>query len=231
MMDGEKLKITDEMSMQRARMVDRLRDHYGITDQMVLDVMSRLPRHLFVPAAIRSQAYNDNALPISNGQTISQPFIVAKMTELLGVAPEFKVLEIGSGSGYHTAVLASLAKRVFAIERIEALARPAEKLLLSLGFDNFAMSVGDGTIGWSDHAPFDAIIAAAGGPVIPDELIKQLRIGGRLVMPVGERTGTQRLYRVTKTASDERVEDCGPCAFVPLIGRFGWDHSETSKDK
>lgn len=221
-MTGEVLNITDEMSIQRRRMVERLRDHYGIVDADVLGVMARLPRHLFVPAAIRSQAYNDNALPISNGQTISQPFIVAKMTELLGVNETSRVLEIGSGSGYQTAVLASLVREVYAVERIEALADPASQVLLSLGFDNFIMRVGDGTIGWPEYALYDAILAAAGGPEIPGELIGQLKPGGVLVMPVGERASNQRLYRVTRTASGERVEDCGPCAFVPLIGRHGW---------
>src|SRR5580765_2058063 len=160
--------LTDEMTMQRLRMAERLRDHYKIADERVLDVMATLPRHLFVPEAIRSQAYNDNALPISGGQTISQPFIVARMTELLGLTGQEKVLEIGAGSGYQTAVLASLARKVFAVERLHALAGEANRRLQALGFRNFTLKSADGTEGWNVYMPFDAILVAAGGPHIPE---------------------------------------------------------------
>src|SRR6187401_603990 len=177
--------LTDEMMLQRHRMVERLRCHYKISDENVLLVMTELPRHAFVPAAIRSQAYNDNALPISGGQTISQPYIVARMTELLELTGKEKVLEIGAGSGYQTAVLASLARKIFAIERLPALADEANRRLQTLGFRNFTLKHGDGTAGWDAYMPFDAILVAAGGPEIPEPLVGQLKIGGRLVVPVG----------------------------------------------
>jgi protein-L-isoaspartate(D-aspartate) O-methyltransferase len=214
--------LTDEMSMQRQRMVDRLRGHYGISDENVLGVMGRLPRHRFVPSAIKPQAYNDNALPISGGQTISQPFIVARMTELLELTGKEKVLEIGAGSGYQTAILASLARRVFAIERIASLAAEAEQRLADLDLRNVSIKVGDGTEGWDAYMPYDAMLVAAGGPSIPEPLVRQLKIGGRLVIPVGDNKQTQRLIRVTRTESGNKHEDLGPCAFVPLIGNHGW---------
>ena len=151
--------ITDDMTIQRHRMIDRLRDHYHITDTRVLDAMSYLPRHSFVPAAIRPQAYNDNALLISSGQTISQPFIVARMTELLELSGKEKVLEIGAGSGYQTAILASLARKVFAIERLPHLADQAKLRLSQLGLRNVTLKSGDGTKGWDAYKPFDAILA------------------------------------------------------------------------
>lgn len=214
--------LTDEMSMQRIRMVERLREHYKIHDEKILDVMSRLPRHLFVPEAIKSQAYNDNALPISAGQTISQPFIVARMTELLELTGQEKVLEIGAGSGYQTAVLASLARKIFSIERIPNLATAAEERLRTLGFRNFSLKCADGTNGWDTYKPFDAILVAAGGPGIPEPLVDQLKIGGKLVIPIGNDQKTQTLWRVTRTEDNIRSENCGPCAFVPLIGEHGW---------
>lgn len=214
--------ITDEMSMQRLRMAERLRDHYQIKDERVLEVMARLPRHLFVPEAIKSQAYNDNALPISGGQTISQPFIVARMTELLELTGQEKVLEIGAGSGYQTAVLASLARKVFAIERLPNLADEAARRLQTLGINNVTVMCADGTTGWDAYMPFDAILVAAGSPSIPQPLVAQLRIGGRLVIPIGNESGKQDLIRVTRTTSIAKTENFGPCAFVPLIGEHGW---------
>jgi|ERR1035437_2350343 protein-L-isoaspartate(D-aspartate) O-methyltransferase len=214
--------ITDEMSMQRLRMVDRLRDNYKIADQQVLDVMARLPRHRFVPEAIKSQAYNDNALPISSGQTISQPFIVARMTELLELTGKEKVLEIGSGSGYQTAILASLAQSVFAIERLPNLAELARRRMQELAISNVTIRTDDGTNGWQGRAPYDAILVAAGGPDVPQPLIEQLKIGGKLVIPVGEDRKSQILIRVTRRNRDVLREDFGPCAFVPLIGQHGW---------
>ena len=212
----------DGYEIPRGRMADKLRDHYKIQDERVLDAMNRLPRHLFVPEALKAQAYKDNALPIASSQTISQPFIVARMTELLGLGGEEKVLEIGAGSGYQTAVLASLARKIFAIERIPNLANEAEIKLKHMGFRNFSIKTADGTEGWATYAPFDAILVAAGGPVIPDPLIDQLKMGGRMVIPIGEDTKTQELVRVTKKEGGYMRENFGPCAFVPLIGAHGW---------
>jgi protein-L-isoaspartate(D-aspartate) O-methyltransferase len=214
--------ITDEMTMQRLRMVERLRDHYKIKDERVLEAMSRLPRHLFVPEAIKSQAYNDNALPISSGQTISQPFIVARMTELLELKGNEKVLEIGSGSGYQTAVLASLSRSVFGIERLSEFLASARQRLQTLAITNVTLKEADGTDGWENYAPYDAILVAAGGPEIPEPLVKQLKVGGRLVIPVGSDQKCQNLIRVTRHETGYKQQNFGPCAFVPLIGKHGW---------
>jgi protein-L-isoaspartate(D-aspartate) O-methyltransferase len=203
-------------------MVERLAEHYKIRDVRVLDVMNRLPRHLFVPEAIKSQAYNDNALPISSGQTISQPFIVARMTELLELKGDEKVLEIGAGSGYQTAVLASLARKVFAIERLDSLANEARGRLQMLGFRNITLKAADGTEGWNAYMPYDAILVAAGGPEIPEPLVAQLKVGGKLVIPVGKDRRSQMLIRVTRKEIGCKKENFGPCAFVPLIGEHGW---------
>ena len=214
--------ITDEMTMQRLAMVEQLRTTHKIADQRVLDVMSRIPRHKFVPVAIKSQAYKDNALPISGGQTISQPFIVARMTELLELTGNEKVLEIGAGSGYQTAILASLARSVFAIERLANLADEATRRLQTLGITNVTLKAADGTTGWDNYGPYDAILVAAGGPDIPEPLVKQLKIGGKLVIPVGDDQRSQTLIRVIRTESGSTHENFGPCSFVPLIGEHGW---------
>jgi protein-L-isoaspartate(D-aspartate) O-methyltransferase len=221
--------LTDEMTLQRLRMVERLRDFYKIADERVLSVMEQLPRHLFVPAALQSQAYNDNALPISAGQTISQPYIVARMTELLELKGDEKVLEVGAGSGYQTAVLASLARRVLAIERLPDLAEAADERLRSIGYRNVNLKVADGTTGWDTYKPYDAILVAAGGPEIPEPLVEQLKIGGRLVVPVGEDQRRQELVRAIRTDDGYRTQNFGPCAFVPLIGEHGWDGVQGQK--
>lgn len=224
MMNGSVLRtnITDEYAIPRQRMIDRLRDHYRIADDRVLSVMNKLPRHLFVPDALRSQAYKDNALPISSGQTISQPFIVARMTEILELTRRDKVLEIGAGTGYQTAVLASLSRSVFAVERLPDLAAAARERLKRLGVYNVSVKTDDGTAGWAAYAPFDAILVAAGGPEMPEPLVDQLRVGGRLVIPIGADKGNQTLVRAIKTESGLKLEEFGPCAFVPLIGEHGW---------
>ena len=214
--------LTDAMTMQRLAMFAQLRGEYKITDERVLEVMAALPRHLFVPEAIKSQAYKNNALPIAGGQTISQPFIVARMTELLALTGQEKVLEIGAGSGYQTAVLASLARQVFAIERLPVLADEANRRLQTLGFRNFTLKAADGTSGWDAYMPYDAILVAAGGPSIPEPLVKQLKIGGKLVIPIGAEQRSQMLIRVTRTENGYQQENFGPCAFVPLIGKHGW---------
>ena len=214
--------MKDGYEILRGAMVKRLRDHYRIQDERVLDVMNRLPRHQFVPEAIKHQAYKDNALPIASNQTISQPFIVARMTELLELKPNARILEIGAGSGYQTAVLASLAGKIFAIERIPNLAATAQERLQKLGFHNVTLRCADGTNGWEIYAPFDGILVAAGSPDLPQPLLKQLKIGGRLVIPIGSDPKTQNLIRVTRDAGGFQTEDFGACSFVPLIGEHGW---------
>jgi protein-L-isoaspartate(D-aspartate) O-methyltransferase len=214
--------MSDGYEILRGAMIKRLRDHYRIQDERVLDVMNRLPRHLFVPEAIKHQAYKDNALPIASNQTISQPFIVARMTELLELQPNSRILEIGAGSGYQTAILASLAGKVFAIERIPNLAATAQERLQKLGFHNATLRCADGTNGWEVYAPFDGILVAAGSPDMPQPLLAQLKIGGRLVIPIGGDPKTQILFRVTRTANGFQTEDFGACSFVPLIGEHGW---------
>ncbi len=216
----------DEYQIQRERMIERLREHYKIHDEKVLEVLNRIPRHLFVPEALKSQAYKDNALPIAANQTISQPFIVARMTELLELNPQSKVLEIGAGSGYQTVILSELAKKIYAIERVAQLAAEVQNRLENLKIQNVTLRCADGTNGWEIHAPFDAILVAAGSPGIPKPLLNQLKIGGKLVLPIGQDQKTQKLIRVTRTTKDFQTEDFGACAFVPLIGEHGWQNNQ-----
>ena len=213
----------DEYKIARENMVERLRDHYRIADQRVLDVMNEIPRHLFVPEALKFQAYRDNALPISSNQTISQPYIVAKMTELLELTPASKVLEIGAGSGYQTVILARLARIVYAIERVEALFEEANTRLTELNVKNVTLACEDGTNGWPIYSPYDAILVAAGSPAAPKPLLDQLAVGGKLVIPIGENPKSQVLYRFVKDAAGIRSEEHGACSFVPLIGEHGWE--------
>ncbi|MGQ0541399.1 MAG: protein-L-isoaspartate(D-aspartate) O-methyltransferase [Blastocatellia bacterium] len=220
---AQKTNASDGYEIPRARLVEHLIGHYKIGDARVLSAMNSVPRHLFVPDALRAQAYKDNALPIAGGQTISQPYIVARMTELLELKGQERVLEIGSGSGYQTAVLATLARKVFAVERLASLAAEAKERLMRLGYRNVSYRTADGTTGWEVYAPFDAILVAAGGPGIPEPLVRQLEIGGRMVIPVGQDQKTQNLVRITRTKKGYETENCGPCAFVPLIGEHGWN--------
>jgi protein-L-isoaspartate(D-aspartate) O-methyltransferase len=203
-------------------MFERLRDHYQIHDARVLEAMRSVPRHAFVPEALQGRAYGDHALPISGSQTISQPYIVARMTELLEINSESRVLEIGAGSGYQTAILAKVAGQVYSIERIASLARDAQSRIRQLNIYNATVKCFDGTLGWAANAPYDAILVAAGGPTVPGPLVAQLKVGGRLVVPVGETRESQRLVRVIKTETGSKQEDHGACAFVPLIGQHGW---------
>lgn len=212
----------DEYEIPRNRMISRLREHYKIRDERVLDAMCVIPRQLFVSSALKTQAFSDNALPIAGNQTISQPAIVAKMTELLELKDTSRVLEIGAGSGYQSAILAKIARSVFAIERVPQLAKEAQERLTSLGIGNVSLRCGDGTLGWEIYAPFDGILVAAGGPSMPEPLLGQLALGGRLAIPIGPDQKSQRLIRVTRTARGFETEDFGGCAFVPLIGEHGW---------
>ena len=205
---------------QRTAMVDLLRKR-GIRDEATLKAMLEIPRHDFVPEALSAKAYGDHALPIGDMQTISQPYMVARMTELLEVNKDSTVLEIGAGSGYQTAVLSAVAGRVFAIERLSELARRAQANIRRLGCYNATVKWFDGTIGWSEHAPYDGILVAAGSPEVPEPLVSQLAVGGRLVIPIGD-DEQQTLVRLIKTENGIVREDQGQCAFVKLIGRHGW---------
>jgi len=189
--------------------------------------MEKVPRHLFVDEALIDRSYYDSPLPIDRQQTISQPYIVALMSEALALTGKEKVLEIGTGSGYQTAVLAELAEQVFTIERLAALATRARKILDSLNYYNVALRVGDGTYGWREESPFERIVVTAGAPRVPRSLVEQLALGGRLVIPVGSRQA-QKLLKVTRLSEDYddlRQEDLGGCRFVDLVGEHGWDHS------
>ena len=193
----------------------------GISDQGVLRAMDEVPREHFVAPAYLESAYGDHALPIACGQTISQPYVVAYMTEQLGVEPEHRVLEIGTGSGYQTAILSTLSARVFSIERHPGLANAARNLLTTLGFTNVEVRIGDGTEGLPAEAPFDRILVTAGAPAIPDALKEQLADGGRLVIPVGP-SGFQHLTIVDRAGTGYAEQQHDACVFVPLIGRHGW---------
>jgi protein-L-isoaspartate(D-aspartate) O-methyltransferase len=204
----------------RKRMVEEQLAARGIRDRRVLSAMTTIPRHVFVDEALRERAYDDHPLPIGHGQTISHPYTVALMTEALELQGTERVLEIGTGSGYQTAVLARICANVFTIERIAALATRARRVLDHLGLYNVALRVGDGTIGWNAEAPFDAIIVTAGTPQLPRPLLSQLRAGGRLVVPVGEED-SQTLLRLRVGADGVTEEYIGDCRFVKLLGRYG----------
>ena len=192
-----------------------------IKDKRVLAAMARVPRECFVPPEKRHLAYEDRPLPIGLEQTISQPYIAALMTQALGLTGREKVLEIGSGSGYQAAILGELAQVVITVERLPALAESARKVLNSLGYTNVIVHLAQETLGWSDEAPYDAIIATAGAPRIPPDLLSQLAIGGRMVIPVGSRY-LQELYRITRRRRKNIIEDLGGCCFVSLIGKGAW---------
>jgi protein-L-isoaspartate(D-aspartate) O-methyltransferase len=206
---------------ERGRMVDEQLVSRGVKDERVLTAMRSVPRHEFLPEGIRAMAYQDSALPLGEGQTMSQPYMVARMTELLGLQGTERVLEIGTGSGYQAAVLAELCGKVYTVERIKMLADRARSSLDRLGYKSVAIKVYDGTYGWKEMSPFDAIMVTAGAPDIPAPLLEQLKEGGRMVIPVGERYG-QELVTVVKTAEGLVTERSTPCVFVPLIGTHGW---------
>ncbi len=206
---------------ERLRMVEEQIVSRDVKDERVLAAMRKVPRHEFLPEAIRGMAYADNAIPLGEGQTISQPFMVALMSELLELTGAERVLEIGTGSGYQAAVLAELCEKVYTVERIKLLADRARATLDRLGYRSVAIKVYDGTYGWKEMAPFDAIMVTAGSPDVPVPLLDQLKDGGRMVIPVGDRYG-QTLLKIVKTPEGAITQRSIPCVFVPLIGNHGW---------
>lgn len=213
--------VEPEFRGPRARLVEELRSK-GIRDLAVLRAVAKTPRHLFVPTGIRHRAYDDAPLPIGNGQTISQPLIHAQYLELLDLKGTERVLEIGTGTGYQTALLSHLAGQVFSIERIADLSKQAREILQKLGPRNISLLVGDGTLGWREHAPFDAILVSAGSPSVPQPLLDQLADGGRLLVPVGDRE-IQQLMVYRRRGDKIEKRQGAPVRFVPLIGSHGWE--------
>lgn len=220
------LNKNDVFERSRIRMVDETIISRGVTNEKVIKAMKTIPRHVFVDDALKSQAYTDFPLPIGEQQTISQPYIVAVMTEALELKGFEKVLEIGTGCGYQTAILGLLCDKVFSIERIKNLSIKARKVLDELGFLNINLITSDGTLGWQSEAPYDAIIVTAGAIDIPKAYIDQLKDGGHLVIPMGESEATQYLYKIKKIGNGIEKENLGPCRFVKLIGKNGWDRVE-----
>ena len=210
----------DSYGGYRAQLVATLRDK-GIRDLSVLHAVSQVPRHLFVPESVRHRAYEDTALPIGGGQTISQPFIQALYLEVIGLTGKERVLEIGTGSGYQTALLSLLAANVFSVERIPALAQSARAALDAAGARNVSIFVGDGTLGWRPYAPYDAILVSAASPSIPEPLVAQLAPGGRMVVPIGDRQ-IQTLNVVRREGDEIKISTAGDARFVPLLGQFGF---------
>jgi protein-L-isoaspartate(D-aspartate) O-methyltransferase len=213
--------MTNDYRVARERMVNNQLAYRGIKDKGVLRAMGKIHRHLFVEEALIAEAYNDHPLPIGHKQTISQPYIVALMTEALELTGKEKTLEIGTGSGYQTAILAELSEKVYTIERIRPLMEQARALLNELGYTNILFKSYDGTLGWEEYAPFDAVIITAGAPKIPDPLLNQLSDGARMIIPIGDRF-SQELIKVTKVKDDYKEQNLGGCRFVDLIGAHGW---------
>lgn len=213
--------VDGEMRGARRRLVETLREK-GITDLAVLRAFDLTPRHQFVPTGVRHRAYEDAPLPIGNGQTISQPYIHAWYLQLLKLKGDERVLEIGTGSGFQTVLLAHLVAQVFSIERVAALGQSARENIQKLGARNISLLVGDGTIGWREYAPYDAILVSAAGPSIPEPLVNQLADGGRMVVPVGAQDD-QKLWLVSRRGEEITRQEIGPVRFVPLVGRHGWE--------
>lgn len=215
------------MKKEREQMVARQIEGRGLTDPAILAAMREVPREAFISEKHRQFAYDDGPLPILEGQTISQPYVVALMIQMLHLKPEDRVLEIGTGSGYAAAILSRIASEVHTVERMESLVEYARQNLAAVGYDNVYVHQGDGTLGWPENAPYNAIIVAAGGPNIPPALKDQLAIGGRLVMPVGSEQRAQRLVRLTRLDENEfERENLSHVRFVPLIGEQGWEKEE-----
>jgi protein-L-isoaspartate(D-aspartate) O-methyltransferase len=208
-------------SSLRAKMVEEQLVPRGISDRRTLDAFRKTERHEFVPAEFQNSAYQDHPLPIGENQTISQPYMVALMTECLELKGDEKILEIGTGSGYQAAILASLAKEVYSVERISSLAKRAESTLKRLGIANVKVKVDDGTLGWEEHAPYDGIIVTAAAPKIPEGYLTQLKAGGRLIIPIGSRF-SQVLTRVERKEGGAVASEVCGCVFVPLLGKEGW---------
>ena len=220
--DAEVARSARAGAAERRAMVERLRAAGLLADTGVAEAIGSVPRHLFVPAAYAGEAYGDHALPIGHGQTITQAANVARAAALASLSARSRVLEVGTGSGYQAAVLARLARWVFTLERIAELAKRAQRLLSALGVANVSVKVFDGSYGWSEHAPYDAIVVAAAAPEVPEPLVAQLTSTGRLVVPVGS-PGRQRLLVVKRLPNGRvRTEDAGEVAYVPLVGRFGF---------
>ncbi|MBW3582273.1 MAG: protein-L-isoaspartate(D-aspartate) O-methyltransferase [Euryarchaeota archaeon] len=223
------MSTTRRLETERERMVGLIRQR-GVQETHILDAFRAVPRHAFVGSDLEEFAYEDAPLPIGSGQTVSQPYMVALMVQDACVRPGEKVLEVGTGSGYAAAVYAEIARDVYTIERYADLADTARTLLDRLGYDNIHVRHGDGTTGWRDEAPFDAIIVAAGGPQVPESLKRQLQIGGRLVVPVGETPRDQVIVRVTRLGEEEwRREELGAVRFVPLVGEEGWREEASTR--
>jgi protein-L-isoaspartate(D-aspartate) O-methyltransferase len=221
--------VSRALGEARDQMVDRQIVARGVRDPSVLGAMRKVPRDCFVSEGQAAQAYEDRPLPIGEGQTISQPYIVAAMAEAVRLRPGDRVLEIGTGSGYAAAVLAEIAAEVFTIERVASLAESASRRLAALGYTNVHVRHGDGSLGWPEHAPYDAIVVTAGGPDVPPSLLRQLAAGGRLVMPVGPSAWSQQLIRIVRTgAGAYEREALEEVAFVPLIGAEGWTPEEAA---
>src|SRR5436190_8160173 len=219
----------NNLASLRDEMVEQDIAARGVRDELVLDAMRKVPRELFVPENLREFAYEDSPLPIGAGQTISQPYIIAFMAEALMLQGGEKILEIGTGSGYAAAVLSEIVADVYTVERLDQLADAAAARLQELGYRNVHVLHGDGTRGWPEHAPYDAIVVAAGGPQVPESLKEQLKIGGRLVIPVGTDRRAQELVRVIRLSKNEyRSEDIAGVRFVPLIGEEGWANTSGS---
>lgn len=217
-------------TLRRRAMVERAIAGRGIRSEGVLGALRTVPREAFLPASMAEYAYADAPLPIAEGQTISQPYIVALMAEAAELADGAEVLEIGTGSGYAAAVLSRIAKNVYTVERVGQLAEKSAAVLAHLGYSNVHVLHGDGTRGWTEHAPYDAIVVSAGGPAVPKSLKWQLKVGGRLVMPVGRDPDAQELVRVTRVGHEEfRTESLADVRFVPLIGAEGWPSGQVSR--
>jgi protein-L-isoaspartate(D-aspartate) O-methyltransferase len=213
----------EELDFEKMRkgMVEEQLIARGISDKKVLDAFLKVPRHKFIDREFIENAYSDHPLPIGSSQTISQPYMVALMTEKLEVKSSDNVLEIGTGSAYQLAILAELAREVYSVERVESLAATSVKIMKELGYKNFSVKVGDGTLGWKEHSPYDGIIVTAGAPGVPESLLEQLKDGGRLVIPIGSSFG-QALTLIEKRGKSITTTPICGCVFVPLIGKEGW---------
>lgn len=212
----------NEYSSKRQKMVDLQLIPRGIKDSRVLAAMKKVPRHLFLDEALWPEAYEDHPVPIGEKQTISQPYIVAVMTEALNLTGKEKILEIGTGSGYQAAVLAELAEQVFSIERLPSIAKRARRILDDLKYSNIVITIGDGTLGWKEHSPYDGIIVTAASPYPPKTLLEQLKVGGRLIIPIGDEFTQDLTLYVRESETDYSKESYGGCRFVKLIGEQGW---------